>query len=273
MYDAQLLAETTALVGDKLTTLLALIHRQVLGATLTVWNEERQTPWVFLKEMSTGGDVSTMDVVYPASPFYIALAPEALRLMLLPLLAYSNNETNSHYDYPWSPHHLGAWPVCNIVSNQQEQMPIEESGNFLIMLAAIAQRQAGQVDYLQPYRRLLDTWAQYINISLPDPEQQLCTDDFEGPSPHNANLALKGVVGLNAYAILLRYFGETERADSWDALGRLPGQGTGCGWRWTRWARPCTTSRGTTRTARGPPSTTSSGSTSWALPPSLKRCA
>ena len=217
-YDTQLLRETTELVGDKYSTLLALIHRQVLGSTLVVWNEERQTPWLFLKEMSTGGDVSTMDVVYPAAPFYIALAPEALRLLLLPLLAYSNNETDSHYDYPWAPHHLGAWPVCDIVSSQQEQMPIEESANFIIMLAAIAQRQAGQVDYLQPYRLLLDTWAQYINISLPDPEQQLCTDDFEGPSPHNANLALKGIVGLNAYAILLRYFGQFSRADAWDAL-------------------------------------------------------
>ena len=217
-YDTQVLAETTELVGAKFTTLLALIHRQVLGSSLTVWNEERQTPWVFLKEMSTGGDVSTLDVVYPAAPFYIALAPEALRLILLPLLAYSNNETDSHYDYPWAPHHLGSWPVCDIVSSQQEQMPIEESANFIIMLAAIAQRQAGQVDYLQQYRRLLETWAQYINISLPDPEQQLCTDDFEGPSPHNANLALKGIVGLSAYAILLRYFGEVGRADEWDAL-------------------------------------------------------
>ena len=217
LYDAQVIGELTELVGPKLTTLMALIHRQVLGSTLTVWNEERQTPWVFLKEMSTGGDVSTMDVVYPAAPFYVALAPEALRLMLLPLLAYSNNETNSKYDYPWAPHHLGAWPVCDIVSEQQEQMPIEESGNFILMLAAIAQRQAGQVAYLGPYRGLLETWAQYINDSLPDPEQQLCTDDFEGPSPHNANLAAKGVLGLNAYAILLRYFGENDRADAWDA--------------------------------------------------------
>ena len=218
LYDEQVIGEMTDLVGAKFTTLLALIHRQVLGSSITVWNEERQTPWVFLKEMSTGGDVSTLDVVYPMAPFYIALAPEALRLILLPLLAYSNNETNSHYDYPWAPHHLGSWPVCDIVSSQQEQMPVEESGNFIIMLAAIAQRQVGQVDYLQPYRPLLETWAQYINISLPDPEQQLCTDDFEGPSPHNANLALKGILGLNAYAILLRYFGEPDRADNWDAL-------------------------------------------------------
>ena len=40
-------------------------------------------------------------------------------------------------------------------------------------------------------RGVLETWAEYLNASLPDPGNQLCTDDFEGPSPHNVNLALK----------------------------------------------------------------------------------
>ncbi len=34
-------------------------------------------------------------------------------------------------------------------------------------------------------------WANYSNISLPNPGNQLCTDDFEGPSPQNVNLAAK----------------------------------------------------------------------------------
>jgi len=99
-------------------------------------------------------------------------------------------------------------------------MPVEESSNFLIMFAAIADRQAGQVDYLTPYRPVLESWVDYINQSLPDPGEQLCTDDFEGPSPHNANLALKGILGLASYAILLRYFGEEATADMWDAQAK-----------------------------------------------------
>ena len=38
---------------------------------------------------------------------------------------------------------------------------------------------------------MLKIWADYIVVSLPDPGDQLCTDDFEGPSPHNVNLAAK----------------------------------------------------------------------------------
>ena len=38
------------------------------------------------------------------------------------------------------PHHLGAWPICDLTSKQQEHMPVEESGNMLIMIAALAQK-------------------------------------------------------------------------------------------------------------------------------------
>ena len=48
-------------------------------------------------------------------------------------------------------------------------------------------------------RDLLKTWADYLASSLPDPGDQLCTDDFEGVSPHNVNLAAK--VGMKSQAI------------------------------------------------------------------------
>lgn len=69
---------------------------------------------------------------------------------------------------------------------------------------------------------LLRGWADYLIASLPDPGNQLCTDDFEvatclpaslllaadsvmligvirvqGPSPHNVNLAAKGACCCN----------------------------------------------------------------------------
>ncbi len=71
----------------------------------------------------------------------------------------------------------GTWPVCDILPNEQEQMPMEESANMLLMLAGIVQR-VNSIDFLRPYWNVMETWAQYLNSSLPDPGNQLCTDDF-----------------------------------------------------------------------------------------------
>ena len=46
---------------------------------------------------------STVDVLYPASPFFIAQYPVTLLRMLLPLLVYSNNETSPYgLDMPYN---------------------------------------------------------------------------------------------------------------------------------------------------------------------------
>ena len=165
-----------------------------------------------MKEISSDGDVSTVDVIYPAAPFFVLYAPELLKQTLLPVLAYGQNETDIQCALPWAPHHLGTWPVSDITGPEQEQMPMEESANLLIMLAAIAQKQNNDVSYLKPYWPALTPWANYLNISLPDPGEQLCTDDFEGPSPHNVNLALKGILGLGSFALLLNANGQTSEA-------------------------------------------------------------
>jgi len=71
----------------------------------------------------------------------------------------------------------GTWSVCDILPNEQEQMPMEESANMLLMLAGIVQR-INDTDFLKPYSNLMEIWAQYLNSTLPDPGNQLCTDDF-----------------------------------------------------------------------------------------------
>jgi len=87
---------------------------------------------------------------------------------------------------------------------------MEETANMLMMLAAIAKEQKWDVAWLTKFRPLLRIWGDYLTASLPDPGNQLCTDDFEGPSPHNVNLAAKGIVGLGAYSLLLDAFGDKD---------------------------------------------------------------
>ena len=220
-FDEQELMKLTAAGGAEYATYTALAHRQATGATVVVWNEARQSVWAYMKEISSDGDVSTVDVIYPAAPFFVLYAPELLKQTLLPVLAYGQNETDIKYALPWAPHHLGTWPVSDITGPEQEQMPMEESANLLIMLAAIAQQQGNDVSYLKPYWPALTQWANYLNVSLPDPGNQLCTDDFEGPSPHNVNLALKGILGLGSFALLLNASGQPQEA----ALYRTAAEG------------------------------------------------
>ena len=47
--------------GAAYAELGALVYRQVMGATATAWNERTQEPWPFMKEISSDGDVSTVD--------------------------------------------------------------------------------------------------------------------------------------------------------------------------------------------------------------------
>ena len=56
-----------------------------------MWNNQtgsigENKMWNFLKEISTNGDMQTMDVVYPASPLMLYTNPELLRLLLIPVL-------------------------------------------------------------------------------------------------------------------------------------------------------------------------------------------
>lgn len=82
-------------------------------------------------------------------------------------------------------------------------MPIEESSNLLMLTLAAAQA-TGDASFFYPkYWPLLTQWANYLVENLPDPFDQLCTDDFLGPIPHDTNLALKGIIGIQAYASLL----------------------------------------------------------------------
>ena len=46
-----------------------------------------------MKEISSDGDVSTVDVIFPSSPLIIYINPDIFRRLLLPILSYANNET------------------------------------------------------------------------------------------------------------------------------------------------------------------------------------
>jgi hypothetical protein len=94
-------------------------------------------------------------------------------------------------------------------------MPIEESGNILTLVAAIC-RIDGNTSWLSRADIImLRQWANYLRDNGQDPSNQLCTDDFAGHWAHNANLAVKAVMGVAAYAMMAQQKGLTAVADKY----------------------------------------------------------
>ncbi len=101
-----LITKLTNTGGEQYSTLGSLVTRQITGALSRTWSNQQNRPQLYMKEVSSAGDISTVDVIFPSSPFFLWLYPEVLRDVLIPILAYGNNETNIPYNLAWAPHHL-----------------------------------------------------------------------------------------------------------------------------------------------------------------------
>jgi hypothetical protein len=198
VLDARLSRDARAAGGDHYEGLCVLALRQAYGGTELVLGPDG-SPWAFLKEISSDGNVSTVDVLYPASPVWMYLDPDYLRMLLLPLLDYAGQ---GGWPKPYAEHDLGsAYPQATGHNDgKEEDMPVEESGDMLIMVAAWLQRapRAEAQVFAARHYPLLEKWTQYLERNLPDPGFQNQTDDFAGSIAHSVNLALKGIVALAA---------------------------------------------------------------------------
>jgi hypothetical protein len=108
-------------------------------------------------------------------------------------------------------------------------MPVEESGNMLILLAALAEAE-GSPEFAGGYWPLLSKWAAYLRDKGMDPENQLSTDDFAGHLAHNTNLSLKAILALASYSRLAERLGKAGEADEYRQLAREMAS------RWTKMA-------------------------------------
>ena len=207
-------------VGDQYAAICALALRQAFAGTELI--NHNGTPWALLKEISSDGNVSTLDVIYPAFPAYLQLSPQYLQLLLAPIFDYVENHP---YPKTWAPHDIGSgYPNAtgHLNGSGEEDMPVEETANILIMTAALVQRlPAGAATaYVQAHYPILLQWAKYLVSALPDPGNQNQTDDFTGFIAHSSNLALKGIVGIAAMGQLAQLSGNTADATSYPATAK-----------------------------------------------------
>ena len=85
----------------------------------------------------------------------------------------------------------------------------------MILMAAAIAKADGNADYAAKYWPLFSKWAQYLEEKGLDPERQLVTDDFTGLLAHNANLSVKAIAALGAYATLCEMLGKKAEAASY----------------------------------------------------------
>ncbi len=218
-FDKELTEDLEKVGGKDYAQLAILAYRQTLAAHGFAADVDG-TPMLFPKENFSNGCISTVDVLYPSAPFFLFFNPALLQAQLKPVMEYA---ALPRWKWPFAPHDLGTYPLADGQvygggeRTEEDQMPVEESGNLLILVAAM-ERELGKFDFARSYWPELTKWAEYLRQEGLDPSNQLSTDDFAGHLAHNANLSIKAIEALAAYAEMARGVGKPEAASEYARL-------------------------------------------------------
>lgn len=199
----------------KYAELLSGCYRHVIAAH-KIFQDNKGNLLFFSKENNSNGCVNTVDLTYPSAPLFLIYNTDLMKGMCTSILDYCES---SRWGFDFAAHDLGTYPHANgqVYSITRPDasggfagnMPIEESGNIVVLAAAISLID-DDLTWANKYWRTLKTWTDYLVEYGLDPENQLCTDDFAGHLAHNANLSLKAIMGVTGFALMCQMKGDQE---------------------------------------------------------------
>ena len=218
-FDEELWDRATKAGGEKYASLCSIAYPQSIAAHKLAVLPNGKTVFVS-KECFSNGCAATVDILYPTAPIFMVFSADLLKGTTTPVLEYADK--SGRWKRPFAPHDLGQYPLLEGQRygggerTEENQMPVEESANMLIVLDVVA-RLDGNADYALEYWGTLQKWADYLLAKGLDPENQLCTDDFAGHLAHNANLSAKAIVALGCFADLCERAGKPDDAKKYRA--------------------------------------------------------
>ena len=190
-FDAKFRVDMERAGGAKYADIAELAWRQSFAACKFVAGSGGE-PFMFSAENDSGGMIGTTDVFYPQFPHLLMSSLTLAKATLAPTCIYA---ASTNWPYAYAPHDLGLFPVAEGQyygmkkgqsvgggTDDTYRMPVEECGNMLILLAAVANAE-GNADFAGRWWGEVSKWAKYLEQFGYDPGNQLCTDDFAGHYP------------------------------------------------------------------------------------------
>ncbi|KAF7378283.1 hypothetical protein MSAN_00253700 [Mycena sanguinolenta] len=240
--DDQILQDAGAISQDyvdliSLGTRQALAGIEITLSTLQDGSFNLSDIKAFMKDVGNSQRVNPIEGIYAALPALMYLMPNLTGTLLEPLLEYQNS---SNYTNPYAASDLGSpFPqVSEDSSSFNAVYGVENSGNMLILVLAHAQS-TGDGSLIGKYYSLLKQWADYLTSNALIPGDQTSADARDEilaqNHPNVTNLALKGIIGIQAMAKVSQIMGQeadaqnykesaTSLIQSWVNLTSMSGQ-------------------------------------------------
>ena len=227
-FDREFAHDMEDVAGSDYADVARLAWRQSFGACRIVRGPGGE-PFFFSNENGSGGMIGTTDVFYPQIPHLLMTSLPLVKATLAPTCIYA---ASTNWPYGYAPHDLGLFPLAEGQfygmrrgqsvgggSDDTSRMPVEECGNMLLCLGALAKAE-GNADFAGRWWPTITSWAQYLEKFGFDPGNQLCTDDFAGHLAHNANLSVKSIEALAAYGLMAGMRGDRAAEKRYAELAR-----------------------------------------------------